>query len=269
MRLFRFYDFAKYGEMVLRDLEIRTSIPSSLNDPFELKPNIDPLQFTEETVESLLQRNWIVDGFFEIEGHQFANRAEFEANYFATIHDRAVQFLPGVRENVENAEKNFDEGFSRYWRLICMSRTRNSILMWSHYAEQHTGLVIEFETSEPPFSALDQRFIARVAYSDQKPAYMHKQLPHEFENEMIRVAATKATDWKYEEEFRVILEAEDLRVDRYFKISRSCIKGVTMGCNSTAKDKEEILRALDQTGLHHVSFQTASRSKSEYALTFD
>jgi hypothetical protein len=46
-RIYRYYK-AEHGIRVLRDLEIRTSIPSTLNDPFELSPNIDAAQFTQK-----------------------------------------------------------------------------------------------------------------------------------------------------------------------------------------------------------------------------
>jgi hypothetical protein len=44
LKIFRCYK-AKRGLAVLKDLELRTSLATELNDPFELSPNIDSTQF--------------------------------------------------------------------------------------------------------------------------------------------------------------------------------------------------------------------------------
>ena len=45
---------------MLNDLELRTSIPNTLNDPFELSPNVDPSQFTKAELKELHDNGAIV-----------------------------------------------------------------------------------------------------------------------------------------------------------------------------------------------------------------
>lgn len=201
MRLFRYYK-AQWAIRTLTDLEIRTSIPSKLNDPFELSPNIDPSQFTQERIEDILCYDHIIDKYYDDEAVEsgFRNKEDYKRWYLRSLPERAAERLKDIPTNVEADRKSFSEKFGRYWRIVCASLVDDSILMWSHYADNHTGVVLEFDTGEPPFSEIGNDSILTVKYSDRKPDYTHFDYGNGFKEEMYRVAATKATDWAYEKE---------------------------------------------------------------------
>jgi len=57
-------------------------------------------------------------------------------------------------------------------RLYCLTPDPCSTLMWSHYADNHRGICLEFDTTNPLFSdALE------VAYRSEYPRWV----PHEME----------------------------------------------------------------------------------------
>ena len=73
--------------------------------------------------------------------------------------------------------------------------------MWSHYADNHTGLVLELETNEAPFSAIPNHILT-VKYSEKKPDYIYSHEFGAFTKNMFPVIAAKAIDWAYEKEVR-------------------------------------------------------------------
>jgi Protein of unknown function (DUF2971) len=270
LKLFRYYK-AEHALLVLSDLEIRTSIPNTLNDPFELSPNIDPSQFTQKMCERALSNDYNVDDAYYREAavRGFTNKKAFKRWYLKEVPRRAAELLPKVPQNVETVRKNFADSFSKRWRLVCASRVSDSILMWSHYAADHTGVVIEFDTGEQPFSQLDDLTFP-VTYSEKKPDYIHYNKYPDFQKAMFTVAATKAADWGYEKEVRIIVACgTPLRDNRYMPISPASITAVLCGCRMPGVMKLQVRAALKRPQLAHVQLMQAVLDRSEYALTFN
>jgi hypothetical protein len=270
VKLFRYYK-AEHALLVLNDLEIRTSIPNTLNDPFELSPNIDASQFTQKKCETFLRADHNIDMWYEREGRKFGftSKKAYKRHYRKDIPRRAAELLPKVPENVETVRKNFADDFSRRWRLVCASHVSDSILMWSHYAANHTGIVIEFDTDEQPFSQLDHLTFP-VHYSATKPDYVHYNKYPDFQKAMFAVAATKAADWNYEKEVRILVAAgRPLRQNLYMPISPASVTAVLCGCRMPGIVKLKVRAALKQQRLTHVRLMQATLDRSEYALTFN
>jgi DUF2971 family protein len=270
VKLFRYYK-AEHALLVLNDLEIRTSIPNTLNDPFELSPNIDLSQFTQKKCEAFLRADHQVEHWYEREGRKFGftSRKAYKRHYLKDIPRRAAELLPKVPKNVEVVRKNFADDFSRRWRLVCASQIPDSILMWSHYAANHTGIVLEFDTSEQPFCRITDLTLP-VIYSKKKPDYVHYNKYREFEKALFTVATTKAADWSYEKEVRIIVAAgRPLRDSLYMPISSTSITAVLCGCRISGVVKLQVRAALKQPRLAEVRLMQAALDRSEYALTFN
>ncbi|EJR0962114.1 TPA: DUF2971 domain-containing protein [Vibrio parahaemolyticus] len=110
--------------------------------------------------------------------------------------------------------------------IVSLSETNNNLLMWSHYANQHKGIVIEFDTNyllfenhKPyPITTYDSDLetevldeveinkrlsinsgeIQRVRYNSKRPSYK------DFEN-ILEHFLVKSDEWIYEKEHRIIL----------------------------------------------------------------
>jgi hypothetical protein len=270
MKLYRYYK-AEHAVFVLNDLEIRTSIPNTLNDPFELSPNIDPAQFTKRKLEAFLRADHNIDYRYQREGRKFGftSRRAYKRHYLKDIPRRAAELLPKVPKNVEVVRKDFSNDFSRRWRIVCASQVPDSILMWSHYAANHTGVVLEFDTIEQPFCRITNLTLP-VVYSEKKPDYVHYSKYREFEKTLFTVATTKAADWSYEREVRIIVAAgTPLRDSLYMPISPASITAVLCGCRMPGVMKLEIRAALKQQQLSHVRLVEAVLHPSEYALVLN
>jgi hypothetical protein len=139
--------------------------------------------------------------------------------------------------------------------------------MWSHYADNHTGLVIELETNEAPFSAIPNHILT-VKYSEKKPDYIYSHEFGAFTKNMFPVIAAKAIDWAHEKEVRILLPQNPLQDGVRVPISPACIKGVCLGCRSSPKTEEQVRSVLRSPKFQNVKLIKAEINPSEYALTF-
>ena len=87
------------------------------------------------------------------------------------------------------------------FRLASFSNNENSMLMWSHYAQNHTGLMVEycFKGELPKGVGIE-----KVSYSHTTKRYKEKER-YLFNQYML----TKNVDWSYEKEVRLFAYKRD------------------------------------------------------------
>tara|TARA_E500000318_G_scaffold33562_1_gene33124 strand:+ start:2180 stop:2980 length:801 start_codon:yes stop_codon:yes gene_type:complete len=146
---------------------------------------------------------------------------------------------------------------------ICsFSKVRDEILMWSHYADSHKGICIEF-IDDPT-----DKFMARaqpVIYSKDYPVI--NRLKDSNDECLKKALLTKSDRWSYEEEYRAIYNPED-QVTKGFgiKIFPECVMtGVIFGCNAEDATIEKVKSFCVQGGLS-LKFYQASIDRSSYSL---
>ena len=100
----------------------------------------------------------------------------------------------------ENDKGDFLTYFRNDLRIACLSEVPNSLLMWSHYADKHTGFCIEYD-----FSHIDEIInnIMPVMYSSTLPDLSNIK-PNIYFLQLFTIL--KAEVWNYELEWRFILE---------------------------------------------------------------
>ena len=83
--------------------------------------------------------------------------------------------------------------------VLSLSATNKNVLLWSHYAANHTGLCLVFRaTNTTPFFGIAQP----VEYCKNYPEV---DILNNSPNEQVQAfLLTKAIDWKYEAEWRII-----------------------------------------------------------------
>ncbi|PKG37098.1 DUF2971 domain-containing protein, partial [Psychromonas sp. Urea-02u-13] len=149
------------------------------------------------------------------------------------------------------------------FRLASFSNNENSMLMWSHYAENHTGLMVEycFEGELPDGVGID-----KVSYSHTTKRYKEKE--HYFFNQYM---LTKNKDWSYEKEVRLFAYKMDKIY--YEKANYPCkkddkanayIKSITVGYKfpkSTIKLIQGIISGLNESLDNNLSKIELRRAK--------
>lgn len=103
---------------------------------------------------------------------------------------------------------------SNQYAAVCFTTVQNDIIMWSHYADDHKGICLEFETckSDNGFNGEDL-FKVSSAKGEKLREVNYMSMPSErilanFKDneheEYHKILATKGLQWSYEKEWRYI-----------------------------------------------------------------
>jgi len=195
---------------VIRDGTLKYTSPIDFNDPFDCQPDYD----LDALFNSILE----IEPVSPLEVLQGAN--------------------PSKHWNGEWLHEQYVPAFG----VCCFSRNAKNILMWSHYASDHRGIAVEFQSK--PQEGFDNQDISaslsamEVKYQDQKP--LIEQFGREFDKKLL---LTKSRDWEYEEESRVVLipsEYSPLRnvrnVHGIYQYDRHLLRSVIAGVKCDPKD---------------------------------
>lgn len=87
--------------------------------------------------------------------------------------------------------------------LLCFSKDWRNPLLWSHYADKHNGLALEFEVSE--------KNLREVIYHPERLSDIQDELTRTKikEEDVYRLLTTKYNGWDYEEEVRTFVPLSD------------------------------------------------------------
>jgi len=112
--------------------------------------------------------------------------------------------------------------------------------MWSHYAENHRGICLEFNVMNNLFiSAVE------VLYRSRYPLWAPYSAT---EYNAIEMALTKAAEWSYEQEFRIFArpdvdENHPLKLrGRNIRLPPNALASVIVGCRGDYEDVCNIVR---------------------------
>ena len=138
--------------------------------------------------------------------------------------------------------------------MLSLTKKRNNLLMWSHYAAAHRGFVIGFDSNDSFFHKEKPRTItpiSEVKYSNKRPVLpAFEECAPENVHEIVFL--TKSEHWSYEEELRMFAQpqaADAVRkaadgLDIYlFNFPPECLREIIFGCQMSATNKEEIAAA--------------------------
>ena len=127
--------------------------------------------------------------------------------------------------------------------LLCFSKNWNSPLLWSHYANRHKGVALEFEV---PNDVLHP-----VKYQKERPTVDIKMIRkrHDgFDRPKIEaIWMTKYVQWDVEDEIRMVLHKSEFYQDKdlyFYDLGKEIhLTGVVLGpfCDITASEIEKCL----------------------------
>ena len=205
-------------------------------------------------------------------------RGEFTRCMSREEFNKDPEFADVVDETIETMEKNMGQMSATILRMfendkiLCLSDIPDSILMWSYYAQNHTGMVLRF-TDATPDNPLTRA--QRVSYVDQMPSL--------FDNEMLSnmlagykglderqimdvVTYTKSSHWSHEREWRV--SANRGRSDGPYEdlpFNAKELDGVIFGVR-TGEAERRALTDLLRTRYPHVELLQAKTRYDAFAL---
>jgi hypothetical protein len=170
----------------LRDLMVRglfyLSAPESFDDPFDMKAILSMAGTTgklrerfRKMVRQFSKKGWV------------AQQAEVD------------RFMARGRDVWQRRMQSIMDKHLNEFGVFSFAGTPKSILMWSHYAENHTGICLQFEV------ARDAKTLSNavpLSYVEDFPVYRWVG----DEEQIRRALIHKFSDWDYEKGWRIIWE---------------------------------------------------------------
>lgn len=188
----------------IEDGSIKASSPRTFNDPSEFK-----VKYDFEASDEVIKQRYFLDNPDSDE-------------------DRFKEWL-----NSFTPQSKWHTGYTNRQAMldsvgvVCLTPDPNNYLMWSHYANNHTGFCIGFD-EEITTSLDDTLFSYEVNYQNEIPIFRYfYESVGDFNK---AVFFTKSKSWEYEKEFRVVTEGHGVRI-----FNRTLIKEVIIGCRAPRK----------------------------------
>jgi hypothetical protein len=287
MRLYK-YATANTAKAILETGTLRWSSPFMFNDPFDVQFDLH-VEFDDATIVTL-----IADELWEL----YCGRKTLEpSNAFGRVLRLFLTNEPGltkdelfgrqglsqaIRESITRTKELLPDlqetqrSVLAGAKILCFSEVYDSLLMWSHYAENHTGAVLEFEASEEGDSALKKA--ERIRYSAKMPRLMTEQGLVQFFSGQARLNPNavmhdsiyvKASDWSYEKEWRIWLANTDVNqqfIDLEFDATD--FLGIKFGCRMSDEYRKVLLKIIGEK-YPNATTERASKSAREFSLEFE
>lgn len=161
--------------------------------------------------------------------------------------------------------------------VFCVAENKDDVVMWSHYAAEHKGVVFELncidEIDNPLLMATKVKYSEKCIPFPDAMAYA-QHLTGEKRIDMVDIiwnmATTKHTSWGYEKEWRVRMPAivnED--VEKFIDVPENVrvFGGMYFGCKIEPEIRSKLLN-LAKRNYPGMKIYQAEKSYSSFNLTF-
>ena len=209
----------RYAKEVFEEDRIYFPSPDGFNDPFDS---------TMKWVEPGSIDEWRC--FYREEGLRLcrtdaerANHLRYEGD-FLRLPEYRQEFVKGLEADVMAKRRELG--------VLCMTQTKTSIPMWAHYAANHRGFCLEFQTNNDFFKCAKKvdyrRQLAQVDIFSSWDARVRRAA---------EALLTKSEDWQCEEEWRIIDLDNGVG---HQKCPPEAITGVILGCRMPMEARQHI-----------------------------
>jgi len=224
MRLFKYRPLNPYTVDLIREGNLWFSNLDTLNDPFE-----GDYYYPDDVIKAI------------------SKDSKFKAG--DDLVGRVTRYLDEYRKALK-----------REFYVLSLSNIKDDILMWSHYADQHNGVVVEIEMPDKPehlgesspngLISVRDSILQKVKYS-RDPVFYDPSGSNE--DEYSNVITSKTTQWKYEEEYRVIIRDPIARANGIgVKINPPMIKRVYFGMRCTSETIDQAIREIGRSDIDYM-----------------
>jgi hypothetical protein len=173
---------------------VHVSDPRNFNDPWDCCPYFDTTQASDPNYRARCIQ--YIQQQVPLPNITVARRLDYESMLQASSRLFSEMLQTSFRKTLRDTLVN-------RWRIYCLTVHPAMSLMWSHYANHHQGICLEFDASQAVIGGAFQ-----VKYSETLPLLDILALSDEA---AFQVLVTKSSDWAYESEYRIL--ARDSKAD--------------------------------------------------------
>lgn len=201
---------------ILQNNTIKSNDPTQFNDPFECMSIVGLVNYDSFRVA--------------LSNLTKSNEKQYDESVFVKEYD----------EFVKNVRKEYLEKILAKYGILCFSGIWDNILMWSHYASHHKGIVLVFRYDEKSSfyeNMMKVRYKDGIEYFNLSHINAPKKIWESF--------STKHSIWSYEQEYRIIYRPSE--ISRYDgsgikNFPRNILKGIIFGLRINNQHKNDIIR---------------------------
>lgn len=273
---------------ILTHKTVRYSSPARFNDPFEFQSG---LHFNFD-IENLQQK--VLDRISEYARATKPPEVDAEDSWGRLVllcrdmhqkdglqTDRWKERLQPAFARLVHEIRDTQTKVLRHWenllpgiRVFCVSEERDNLLMWAHYAKDHTGAVFEF-LSLPEYD--NNLSVARpIEYVSQPPPFFTEEewladllavKKIDFKHLSRRYAYFKSEHWSYEREWRVWYPLIPAPEGDYTDTALSDIEvpALYIGCRAEPIFVDEAVR-LARASFPSIKVYRATRRRESFSL---
>lgn len=245
------------------------SHPSDFNDPFDSNIPVTFSGSSQEQIKEYFKKN------------RNGIPAYIHEEVFS-LNDNA--FLEKMISMINISDKQY---FYKNASMCCFSRTNKNILMWSHYADSHKGIVLGFDSYENrkdydiKYEFIDfdddrlQSLKNSIGFHELSlpvwPVIYDGKKPNQIEYcndayDIMMKMLFKSPNWQYEEEMRIIFFSPVL--DNNIEYKRRTLKEIIFGVNTNESDIKTIRKIVEKFYDSEVKYFKGEINETEYIIDF-
>lgn len=196
--------------------------------------------------------------------------------------EKALKMLNGLLDLFQNhripfslqeADRRIIEGLADIIRVLCLSEVPDSLLMWAHYAEDHTGAVLKFDTQSERagyFATAKPIIYASVLPGIDHPRSVARRylgLAAEGVDHTLRQFFTKSAEWEYEKEWRILATTEMSEQGNFIPFRPEALVAIYLGCRVKPSNIRKIIDLMNDAQ-YQSDVYVAVKDDFEFALNF-
>ncbi len=248
---FTYFDTNRFYEDILKNI-LYFSSKSQFNDPFDsqipTRHNLCNEKELDKYLENLLDKRGI-DGDDKI-------------NKLKIAKDR-------LKNNPEAIQTTIDNHIESKVGILALTENFENLLLWAHYANKHTGFCIELDAQLLNKLIIGEfqnnrelAFIFKVKYQNKFPII--NPCKHSFEQRTQLQFLIKSKDWRYEQEWRILL-LNGSRQNR--ELPPEVFRKIYFGLKTDSNDIEISKELLGQYN-SKIELYQAVKKKDTFSLEF-
>lgn len=219
----------------------------------------------EEIIDKMLANDFSIKIKCDIENNSLYNYTSININTIKSILNEQLwlSHTNSFNDPVDPSIKQFKKYKEDYNYLLdsikvgCLTTKKDNTLMWSHYADKHRGICIEYDIGK--IYEKDNLIINKVNY--KMPIITHKSIVDketlEIDNikRLIELFSIKSNEWKYEKEYRILYYDKERKKDG---VLIDCpIKSICFGTETSEDDKNLIYEIVKNKKGNQIEFKEA------------
>ncbi len=162
-------------------------------------------------------------------------------------------------ENSYNIDVKCLKDTFQNWGVYCLCEKPDNLLMWSHYADAHRGICLQFDTKKF-LSEIERKLyieknlffgIEKIFYETRRPSLNNFGIGTVCDVRKFHksILSTKFIDWKYEKEWRIILTPpesynEPDKRPIIFKFAPCIVSGVMFGFKMDQFRRKKLMKTF-------------------------